>query len=276
MNRYRKFWPSLTLVVAVVLSVCGAAVAEDVPAEASGQAQTSSSNAAAASSATPDKDWHIAATSYLWFAGLSGTVGVRGFDTSVHASAADVLSHFNIGLMEFVEARKNRFVVPVDFMWIKLSDDKSLPRFPNYSVKAKVTETLLAPKVGYVLVDQEKVKASGTVGIRYWHLGTTLQLQPQIAGANLYQSANWVDVVGGAKIDVPLSPKASVTIFGDAGAGGANLDYQLGAALNYRIKPKWVLLGGWRYLDVDYRGNNQFLFDAHMSGLVLGVTYVFK
>jgi hypothetical protein len=51
------------------------------------------------------------------------------------------------------------------------------------------------------------------------------------------------------------SSKASIDILGDAGEGGATLDYQIAGFVNYQVKPKIALQGGWRYLTVHY-GNN--------------------
>ena len=39
-------------------------------------------------------------------------------------------------------------------------------------------------------------------------------------------SQNWVDILGGARIHIPVSQKAMITVGGDAGGGGANSDYQ--------------------------------------------------
>jgi hypothetical protein len=75
-----------------------------------------------------------------------------------------------------------------------------------------------------------------------------------------------------------------IDILGDAGAGGANLDYQVAGFANYQFKPKISLQAGWRYLTVHYQGNDQFLFNASMSGMfnasmsgmVFGATYKFR
>jgi hypothetical protein len=82
--------------------------------------------------------------------------------------------------MAAVEARKGRFIFPVDFLWMKLSDDKALPvnQVSVTSIKAKLTQTLLPPNAGYRLVDKEKIKVDATLGIRYWHLGEDFTLQP--------------------------------------------------------------------------------------------------
>ena len=243
--------------------------------------QTGSAPAPQNAPTANDDSWHIDITPYLWFAGVHGTVGVLDRTVGFHASIGDVLSKFNIGLMGAVEVRKKRFLLPVDFMWIKLSDDRGLPLspFPGItSIKVKVTQTVLAPKAGYRVVDHEKLKADAVVGIRYWHLSQNLSLQPSGLLSNSSQSANWVDVVGGARFIMPLSPRAVFTVIGDAGGGGANVDYQVVGVLGYKIKPTVILQAGWRYLDVNYRATGPFrlIYDAAQSGPLLGVTFNVK
>ncbi len=91
---------------------------------------------------------------------------------------ADIFSNLNIGAMGVFEARYNRIIMPVDFLWMKLSDDKALPLndVGFQSVKAKMTETMLAPKIGYRVADGKHVKVDALFGIRYWHLSTDLAL----------------------------------------------------------------------------------------------------
>ncbi|MGB0123446.1 MAG: hypothetical protein WA419_22500 [Silvibacterium sp.] len=268
----------LTFAGLLALAVCLPAIAQQ-PADLVSNEQAGPP--AAQSAPAPDNDWHFAITPYIWFAGLHGTVGALGYDSSVHASFGDVFEYLNIGLMGAVEARKGRILLPVDFMWMKLSDDKGLPAspFPGVtSVKVKVYQSLLTPKVGYRLVDHEKLKVDGTFGIRYFHLGENLSLQPSGLLSNRSQSANWVDVVAGGRLTMPVSPKAAILVLGDAGAGGANLDYQVAGVLSYRVKPKIILQGGWRYLYVNYRPNSgvSFVYDMATSGVVLGATFNVK
>jgi hypothetical protein len=285
MNLYRKTF-LLTLAGSLALGLCVPAVGQqiadtpttDTPtADVTSDDQTPGAPAPQKTAPVDDKGWHLAVTPYLWFAGVHGTVGALGHTASVHASATDVLSKFNIGLMGEADLRKGRFLFPVDFMWIKLSDDKAFPGIGDFgadSIKAKTTQTLFTPKAGYLIVNSEKFKAAGLVGLRYWHLGQNLSLEP--AGVGVYQSANWVDVVAGGRFEMALSPKAAITIAGDAGGGGANSEYQVVGLLAYKIKPKILLQGGWRYLDVNYKGGSQFIYDTAQSGLLLGVTINLK
>jgi hypothetical protein len=224
-----------------------------------------------------DEGWHFGVAPYLWFAGVHGTVGALGHEGSVHASFGDILSYFNIGLMFALEPRYNRIVMPFDFMWMKLSDDKALPfEVGPTSVKVKINEIMLTQKIGYRVIDSEKFKVDGLAGFRYLHLGNTLTLQPQISNS-FYASANWVDAVGGARIQAMLSPKVTLTVLGDAGGGGANSDYQVAGLLGWKFK-KFSLQGGWRYMSVNYRpsGGVRFVYDMATSGSIFGATIPLK
>ena len=225
--------------------------------------------------------WHFAFTPYIWFAGVHGEAGALGHDVSVHAGFSDIFNYLNLGAMGIFETRYKRVLMPVDFMWMKLSDEKGLPITDNVaSVKATMRETMLTPKIGYRIADGRKVKVDALFGVRYWHLNNELRAFSQGAqiGRTLSQSANWADAVAGGRIELALSPKAFVVIGGDAGGGSARSDWQVGGALGYKVSRKWVMLAGYRYLSINYRpnGNAQFVYDVDMPGLVLGATYNFK
>jgi hypothetical protein len=210
---------------------------------------------------------------------MSGLVGALGHDVGVHISPADLLSHFNFGLMGAGEIRKGRVILPIDFMWVRLEGDKSTPFDPGISyAKLKVSQVVLTPGIGYRIVDHEKMKVDAHIGLRYWHLGQNISFQPSGILSNFSPSANWVDGVAGAKIMAALSPKALVTVFGDAGGGGSSLDYQVGGLLGFKVSQKVILQAGWRYLDVNYRTNAPalFVYDVHQSGPIFGLNWIVK
>jgi len=208
---------------------------------------------------------------------MHGTTGVLGFNTSVKASPGDLLSHFDIGLMGNVAVRKQRFVAPVDFMWVALSDDKGLPEniVGIESISFHVGQFILTPKVDYEIIDTPKLKVDGLAGLRYWHLGEELHFNPKLFNG-VSRSQNWVDGVAGARIETVLSSKASITVLGDAGGGGAVPDYQIAGLLGLKVKKKITLQAGWRYLDVHYRNDRLFLYDIAESGVGLGAVFSFK
>ena len=224
--------------------------------------------------------WHMDFSPYIWFAGLHGTTGVLGHNAAVHASFGDIFNYLNLGAMGTFEVRHGRVIMPLDFIWMKLSDNKSLPlNDPEAeSVDATMRETILTPKIGYRIGDGRRVKVDALFGARVWHLYTGLNLQPRELGLGYSQSTTWSDAVAGGRITFMLSPKASVMILGDAGGGAARSDWQAAGVLGYQVSRRWNLSLAYRYMSVNYRPNNnaQFVYDVNMPGLVLGATFKIK
>jgi hypothetical protein len=224
-----------------------------------------------------DQGWHLSISPYLWLPGLHGTIGALGHDASVHASFSDIFSNFSFALMGAFDPRYNRIVMPLDFMWIRLTNDKASPfDVLATSAKIKVNLNVLTQKIGYRLVNTGKFKVDALAGVRYWHAGTTVDLESSVlTKTNFYGSADWADAVGGARFQVKLAPKLALTIAGDAGGGGANSDYQVAGLIGWNFK-KFTLQTGWRYMTVNYRQSGGTICDVAISGLVLGVTIPLK
>lgn len=278
MSTRRHAYFTLLAEIALSLLLMPCAVAQERTVELNAPSLAGGAAASPDANGSADDQWHIGFLPYLWFAGAHGTTGVRGLNASIHASAGDMLSHFNIGLMGALELRKNRLVLPVDTMWVRLSDSKSLPEnvVGVNSIDTRVGQFVLSPKAGYRIIDGEKLKVDGLAGLRYWHLGQKLNFNPTIFDG-VSTSQNWVDALGGGRIEMLLSPKASVTIAGDAGGGGASPDYQVVGLLGFKVKKNIILQAGWRYLDVHYRNSNSgYLYDVAQSGAAIGATIYFK
>jgi hypothetical protein len=259
----------------------GAAVAasdENLPAAADSSAPDSPTAGAGPSGAP----WHFSVTPYLWLPGIHGTAGAFDREVGVHANAIDLLSHFRFGLMGTVEARWKRFVLPLDIIWARLEDSKAVP-YPGFGASTanmKASMFILTPKVGFRLLDQEKIKIDFVTGARYWHLGQNLHFSPSFLNLNFSRSQDWADPVVGGRIETPLTSKLLVNAFGDVGGWGtgSQLEYQVGGALGFRVKENVTLQAGYRYLDVNYRGGApaRFVFDNALSGIMLGVTINLK
>ncbi len=221
-------------------------------------------------------DWRVGISIYGWFPGVHGTVGALGHNASIHVPFSDVF-HTLKGIVPIaVEVDKGRFLMPVDYLWMKLGIDNGIPEndFSQTSINTHLTESILTPKVGFRLYDGEHLKFDALAGIRYWHVGLSNTLEPSGLGSS--RSTNWVDGLGGARFVLPFGEKAAVTVAGDAGAGQANLDYQAVGLLNLNFTPKFGLALGWRYLYENYRPTtNQFVFNPTTSGAIAGLTFNF-
>ena len=233
---------------------------------------------APAASTAPESNWHLAISPYLWFPGVHGNIGdPNGGEIHFSASPGDLLSHFRFGLMGAVEPRYKRIVMPLDIMWIRLGDDKSLPNSPEQGVaNLKMQEFILTQKLGYRVIDSEKIKIDGLAGFRYWHFSEQASFTTN--DLNFSGAQNWVDPVVGGRIIGILTPKVEVNIGGDVGGWGvgSQIDYQIFGALGYRIKPAIALQVGYRYLYFDYRKSAGVYFDTATSGVFAGVTIDLK
>jgi hypothetical protein len=231
-----------------------------------------------AAASSLDDEWHISVSPYVWFPGMFGTVGAFDRELSVHATPGDLLSNFRFGLMGLVELRRNRLVLPVDFIWVRLGDNKPVP-LESFVTTAnlKAQEFILTPKVGVRLLGTQRMRIDAMAGLRYWHLGSSFSFKPSFLGLNFSPSENWVDPIVGGRIQGSLSSKLLVTVAGNVGGWGtgSQLDYEVVGLLGYRIKPAVTLQAGYRYLAVDYRSEG-FLFNVFTPGAVLGVTIAVK
>ena len=271
------------MIAAVILSglLCRPVIAQEQQAAATDiQVQTPSPAPGKTSPpAAEDSGWHLSLSPYLWFAGAHGTVGALGRNASIHASPGDLLSHFDIGVMGAAEARRKRFLLTGDLLWIRISDSKALPFTGLGAVSAdvRVGEFVWTSKLGYRVIDK-KIKADANVGVRYWHLGQKLNFNPSRLGINFNGSQSWADIVIGGRVQLPVGKKTVIDALGDVGGWNATakLDYQFAALLGYKICPRWTLLAGYRYLFVDYRPSNLSVFNVVTSGAVLGATFNFK
>ena len=221
-------------------------------------------------------DWRVGISFYGWFPGMHGTVGALGHNASIHVPFTDVFHTLKGVIPIAVEADKGRFVMPVDFLWMKLGVDNGIPinDFTQTNIRTDLTQSIFTPKVGFRLLNADHLKFDALGGIRYWYLSLDNTLEP--SGLGNSRSVNWVDGLGGGRFILPFGEKASMTVAGDAGAGQANLDYQVVGLLNFNVTPKFGMAVGWRYLDVDYTPTtNDFVYDTATTGALAGFTFNF-
>ncbi len=211
---------------------------------------------------------------YLWFSGLHGYVGVKGYAVPVHQSISDIFSQLNIGLMTALDVRYKRWGSLSDVVFLSLSsNEKSTPLGAAYSGYTTNNKAFFLDEEEYGrVVDTGRFSADAMAGARIWHLNNSVNLfQGSTATVTAGQTQNWVDPVIGARFRVNLDKGWFATVKGDGGGFGTGSQetYQMFGGVGKEFKEKYSLLAGWRYLQVDYK-NGGFLYDAHMNGLVVG------
>lgn len=259
-------------------STASAAVTDPLTSSDAEPAAVTQGDGAAAPSTASESDWHFTVSPYLWFPGVHGSIGgPNGGQIGFSASPGDMLSHVRFGLMGVAEPRYKRILMPLDILWIRLGSNKALPNTPGQGVaNLRATEFVLTQKLGYRLIDLEKVKIDALAGFRYWYYGENLSFTTNTL--NFSASQNWVDPLVGGRITGILTPKVEITVGGDVGgwSHAAQIDYQVFGLLGYRIKPALALQAGYRYLYFDYLRTSGVYLNTATSGVVFGVSITLK
>ncbi len=219
-------------------------------------------------------NWRVGISLYGWFAGLHGTVGVAGHNAGIHVPFSDLFHALVFEVPIAVEADKGRFVMPIDFLWMRFNVNNALPLndYEQSYISTHFTQSLFTPKFGYRLIDADHFKFDLLGGLRYWYVSLNNTLEP--AGLSYGRSFNIIDGIGGGRIILPAGEKAAITIAGDAGAGSSQLDYQLLGLLNLNFNPKFGMALGWRYLYEDYnKPSNGVIYAPTTSGVIAGLNF---
>lgn len=240
-------------------------------------------NSTTASGTTPQAagagEWQFQVTPYLWIVGLSGNGGIGNLVVDVDSGVTSSDIHLNFGFMATFEARKDRWVILTDFQYSNLGTDNPTPGPLFLEAQADFKTLVIDPEVGYRVVDAPEKGAYIDVlgGIRYWRVEADLTLVPQIGIVPFItasRSRSWVDAVVGLRGKTHISKSWFVTGKADLGGGGSQFTYQLFGGGGVMLGKSVALIGGYRYLSVDYDRDN-FLFDMALHGPILGVGFKF-
>ncbi len=243
-------------------------------------------------------DWALQVTSYMWAAGLDGRISPfrRGPTLSVDKSFSDVMKNLNLGGFANVWARYDSFVFSGDVMYVDTTDAHGtgpLPALqlpglgatipPGASVRAKVDskEFMTTLQGGYRVFDTPQFTLDALAGARIWYISNDVRVfasAPLIGSisASHGEGFGWVDPVIGLRAFIPVTENFSLQAQADIGGFGAASDitWSALATLNYTITDHLSASAGYKVLYVDYeRGGH--VFDNHLSGPVLGMTYRF-
>ena len=240
----------------------------------SASAQTDT-NATTGSQTSSAEKWEFSVAPYIFFARLNGTVGVQPRTATVNASFPDIFRNLDFALMGTFEARKGNWLVLTDAMYMSLSGKRVTPNPLFSDIDVKVKETIIDPEIGYRAVKSERGTIDLLAGVRIWHVKPHITFQPRILPlVDLEESKTWADPVVGARGIAHLSPRVFVTGKFDVGGFGISSDFtgQAFGGAGFQVKPRIALIGGYRYLRVDYF-NDPFVFKTAMSGILLGAKF---
>lgn len=218
---------------------------------------------------------------------MDGDITVRGRDAEVDMSVGDsfdnLVDNFKIGITGHLEARHNRLAIFGDIAYIAFEEDVERQDIGEGSVET--TQGFFELGAGYAIIDKplpnhpsRRFLLEPIAGARLYYL--EMELSFDSADGTLDNDKLWVDGFIGLRSSIDVADR--LALFGrfDIGAGGSDFAWNavLGADVKLGKHKRVSLLGGYRWLDVDYddgSGDDKFKFDVLMHGPFMGVGFVF-
>ena len=251
--------------------------AQAAPADPSASSQPSATDASATEAdqqTGDDKKWKFYTLGYVWLATAKGKTDVIGpvEPVDLDLSLGDVIDSFKFIFMGAAEARHDRTVVLGDLSFVHLGGNKGIgirdPDFLEAELDSRTAEiTLLG---GYRVLNEGPFTLDLLAGGRMNFFKVTLQLEGPNRSAEGSVKESWLDPLIGARTNVPLGGKWSMSLYGDVGGiiFGSDVTWQGVATVDYQISRKMNVGVGWRYWKVNY-DKGDFLYDVRQSGPIL-------
>jgi hypothetical protein len=224
----------------------------------------------------PDK-WTFSMSPYFWAAGITGDTGVFGLpEVHVDESFGDILSDLDFAFMAAGDARYDRFSIVTDIAYVRVTTDSATPRgilADEVDLKQETFTAMIG--AGYSIIDEPQGRLDVIGGVKIWYTETTISFAGgALGGVSGTDEATWVDAVAGFRGMYSITPSVYLTGWGVIGAGGADLDWDVMAAVGYKWNDSISAIAGYRALGVDY-SDDSLTNDIVEHGPILGVVFHF-
>lgn len=232
--------------------------------------------ASAADSRSSD-EWKFDASIYMW--GPSMDIKPDGGD-SIHLSFSDILDNLDMTFMGAFGARKDKWSLLTDVIYMKLSDSvsgvKKLPNIPvtiTDDVDVKMKSWIVTAAGGYNLVDTGKYSLDLLGGGRYIWVDVPLKAQVGPITRKVSPSGEiWSGIIG-VRGKAELADKWYMNYYLDGGAGqNSSTTYQGLVGLGYQFK-NFDAGFGYRYLKWEIDDGQ--LDELTIKGPYAGVKFLF-
>jgi hypothetical protein len=226
----------------------------------------------------PPEGWNFSLAPYVWFSGLSGSVSAPSGSTSVSADFGDIFSSMKFSAMALFEARRDRFSLVVDTLYLNLQQGVPVPGHGAYSGGSVRTQSFEVSAIGlYTLLERPAGRIEVGGGLRGWWFNTDLRLDAGLLPARSGEATtSWVDPVISARGVVRLNDALAMTAYGDVGGFGvgSQLTWQVFATLDWQVTPRLTASAGVRWIHIEYeKGRSTINLD--MTGPIVGASYRF-
>lgn len=225
---------------------------------------------------------------YGFVTDISGDTKVRNTTTDVDVSFSDILENLEMGLMGYVEHRRDKwsFIGDLFYADISVENTRAVSTTLSVNLDVDVKQTLAEAFVGYRIFEQDYGGSLLGIdllgGVRYNNIDVEIGVGAAQLGLTTTASRNpskdWADGVIGIRAQYNLNNGWGTSAWADIGGGSDSSSYQLAGFVNYSFKNNVKVFGGYRHYNIDYEkgsGASRFAIDLDYSGPLLGVAYRF-
>jgi len=219
-------------------------------------------------------EWQYTITPYLMIPWMNGDAAVKGQDVKVSVGAGDIFDALDFGAMGYFEARKSKWGVGVDAVYMNLNATA-----PILNGKASADLSFNQGAYSFIGLRQLSSKVDFLAGIRYNVLQGALNTSGPLQ-LKVDQTKQWVDPIVGLKVHQRLGGPVSFSMEGDIGGFGAGSSFAWNLFPNVGIDvgKRATLKVGYRVLSMDYEtgsGLSRFKYDITTQALVFGAAFHF-
>ncbi len=215
--------------------------------------------------------WQYTVAPYILLPWMNGTTAVKNQEVKVDVGPGAIFENLQFSVMGYFEARKSRWGVGVDAVYMALGTDLAQP-----SANVDLNQG------GYTFtgIRQLNEKVDLTFGLRWNVIQGKLDFKGPVLKGTFRDTKQWVDPLLGVKIRQPLGGPLHFTMLADLGGFGAGSDlcWQLFPVIGADVGKRTTLGFGYRVLSNDYatsNGDQRFKYDVVTQAFVLGAAFHF-
>lgn len=212
-------------------------------------------------------DWQFGAQVYLWGATIKGNTNTGD---SFTWDFGDILKNLDLAAMTTFDARKNKFSMLADVIYLDLGKSQKHPgEFLGQPIEGKLnlglTNWVLNLIGGYNLIDTDKSRLDFAAGARYLDLTLDVTVKLDDNKKKFTDAGSFWDGVVGIKGRHNYSDGHYLNYYADVGGGDSKLTWQAMANFAYDYK-KFTGIVGYRYLKWNFKDDNPPLDDLTIHG----------
>jgi hypothetical protein len=228
--------------------------------------------------ADQEPGWHYELTLYGWVPSFSGTVGDASGSLDidlVEFQSDSLIEQTNFAFFGAAKVRRDDFFVFGDLVYADLSDEGLTRGSVIDKVDAEITAASAIGGAGYTFTRWEGGSADALLGLRYVTVDATLKVSRGEGAVKASGDLDWFEpAIGvGARQDLSERWYLEGTAFIGGFGLGSEFTSDLYAAAGYRLTDWAALIGGYRWLSIDY--DDEIPIDVDLYGPLLGATLSF-